>query len=215
MTPDSVVYLVDDDPGVRRAMARLLRAAGYQVATYGSAAEFLEAKSPDGPGCLVLDVRMPEVGGLELQQSLLRSGQSRPIVFITGHGDIPTSVQAMKAGAVDFLTKPVAEKDLLAAVDRALARDATERQKRTADQSLRDRVARLSSRERQIFELVTAGLLNKQIGARLGTGERTVKLHRARVMKKLEAESTADLVRIAERLGIEPANVSPLDIRKQ
>jgi len=214
MNPAATILLVDDDPGVRRAIARLLRSAGYQVTAFESAQEFLAAQVPEGPGCLVLDVRMPEVGGLELQQMLERSNQLRPIVFITGHGDVPTSVQAMKAGAVDFLTKPVAEADLLAAVERALARDAEERRKRAADQVLRDRLARLSARERQIFELVAAGLLNKQIGARLGTGERTVKLHRARVMKKLEADSTADLVRIAERLGIMPGGVSPLDVRK-
>lgn len=214
MMPESIVYLVDDDPGVRRGIARLLRSAGHQVTAFESAAEFLAAQLPDGPSCLVLDVRMPEVDGLELQQMLERSQQSRPIVFISGHGDVPTSVQAMKAGAVDFLTKPVAEEQLLAAVMRALSRDAEERRKRSADQDLRDRVGKLSARERQIFELVAAGLLNKQIGARLGTGERTVKLHRARVMKKLEADSTADLVRIAERLGIGRGDISPLDVRK-
>lgn len=215
MTAEPVVFLVDDDAGVRRALARLLRAAGHQVSAFESAAQFLAAGVADQPGCLLLDVRMPEVGGLELQRALEADNHFRAIVFITGHGDVPTSVQAMKAGAVDFLTKPVAEEELLAAVGRALERDAAHRRKRGADQELRDRVARLSARERQVFELVTAGLLNKQIGVRLGTGERTVKLHRARVMQKLEAQSTADLVRIAERLGIVTPGVSPLDAKQR
>ncbi len=214
MSQQPIVHLVDDDESVRRALTRLLTAAGHRVTAYESAGAYLSADVVEGPGCLVLDVRMPEVGGLELQQQLARSSRERPIVFISAHGDVPTSVRAMKAGAVDFLTKPVGEEELLSAVARALTRDTEERVKREADRALWDRVARLSARERQIFELVSSGLLNKQIGARLGTGERTVKLHRARVMKKLGAESTADLVRIAERLGIEDRGVSPLDIRK-
>jgi FixJ family two-component response regulator len=213
MNPEPVVFLVDDDPGVRRALARLLRAAGHQVSTFDSAAHFLAAGVADQPGCLVLDVRMPEVGGLELQRALEADHQFRAIVFITGHGDVPTSVQAMKAGAVDFLTKPVAEEELLAAVGRALERDAEHRRKREADQVLPGPGGPPFGAGAQVFELVAAGLLNKQIGVRLGTGERTVKLHRARVMQKLEAQSTADLVRIAERLGIATPGVSPLDAK--
>jgi FixJ family two-component response regulator len=200
--PASIVYLVDDDASVRRAFARLLRSAGHQVEAFGSAQEFLKGDRRDaGPACVVLDLQMPGLSGLDLQRELLARGIGLPIVFITGHGDILSSVRAMKAGAVDFLLKPVSGHDVLGAVEQALARDARERVRRGELDDLRARAATLTPREQEVMELVAQGLLNKQIAARLGTGEKTVKVHRGRVMHKMQVESLPDLVRAVERLG--------------
>lgn len=196
------VFLVDDDASVRRAVARLLRSARYQVETFGSAAEFLGAdRWPAAPACVVIDLRMPAMDGLDLQAELRVRELPLPVVFLTGHGDVPSSVSAMKAGAVDFLAKPVMDDDLLRAVETALAQDTRERQRREELRSLRARAESLTPRERQVMELVAEGLLNKQIAARLGTAEKTVKVHRGRVMEKMRFVSVADLVRAVERLG--------------
>jgi FixJ family two-component response regulator len=196
------VFLVDDDASVRRAVARLLRSARYHVETFGSAAEFLGAdRRPAAPACVVIDLRMPAMDGLDLQTELRVRGLPLPVVFLTGHGDVPSSVSAMKAGAVDFLAKPVLDEDLLRAVETALAQDARERKRREELRALRARAETLTPRERQVMELVAEGLLNKQIASRLGTAEKTVKVHRGRVMEKMQFVSVADLVRAVERLG--------------
>lgn len=194
-----MVHVVDDDESWRIAVSRLLRAAGYEVCTYASAGEFALGLDQGLNGCLLLDVRMPGPSGLELQASLARHGLSLPVVFLTGHGDIPMSVRAMKAGAIDFLTKPVQSAQLLAAIDTALARDADNRRTRAYRQECQDRLDRLTPREREVFERVIAGQPNKQIAAELNAAERTIKAHRARVMEKMEAASLADLVRLAEQ----------------
>ena len=181
---------------------RLLRAAGHAVEAFASAREFLARERDDGPGCLVLDLRMPEMTGLELQDALERAGYAIPVVFVSGHGDIPASVKAMKAGAIDFLTKPVQNRDLLQAVERALARDRAARAARAERDAARARMARLTPRERQVCALVATGLLNKQIAAELGTGEKNIKLHRAHVMEKLGVGSVAELVRLVDRAGL-------------
>lgn len=198
-----MVFVVDDDPSVRKSLDRLLRSAGYQVQTYDSARTFLGRAPVAGetPQCLILDVRMPGVSGLDLQTLLRNSGSKLPIVFSTGFGDVTSSVRAMKIGAVDFLTKPIDEGELLSAVDRGLALDVEFRKADAVMASLRTRLGRLTPRERQVFALVVTGLLNKQIAGRLGTCERTIKVHRARIMKKMEAGSVAELVRMAVRLG--------------
>jgi len=199
-----LVFVVDDDPSVRKSLDRLLRSVGYQVQTYDSARAFM-GRSPlppnDTPQCLILDVRMPGVSGLDLQTSLRNSGYRIPIVFSTGFGDVTSSVRAMKVGAVDFLTKPIDEEELLSAVDRGLSLDVELRRVDAVLSSLKGRLGRLTPRERQVFALVVTGLLNKQIAGRLGTCERTIKVHRARIMKKMEAGSVAELVRMAVRLG--------------
>lgn len=197
-----MVHVVDDDPSVRKSLDRLLRSVGYQVQTYDSARAFL-GRSPlsDTPQCLILDVRMPGVSGLDLQTSLRSSGSKIPIVFSTGFGDVTSSVRAMKIGAVDFLTKPIDEQELLSAVDRGLSLDVECRRVDAVMTALKGRLGRLTPRERQVFALVVTGLLNKQIAGRLGTCERTIKVHRARIMKKMEAGSVAELVRMAVRLG--------------
>jgi FixJ family two-component response regulator len=200
MTSAPTVFVVDDDPQVRRAVGRLLTSAGYRVELFGSAIQFLESTDGDRPGCLVIDLRLPGLNGIDLFNLLQTSGKSVPIVFMTGYGDVPTSVQAMKAGAVDFLTKPVEEDDLLEAIGRALARDVEIRERRAEHQELVGRRATLTRRERQVFDLVVQGLLNKQIAGYLGTTEQTVKVHRGRVMQKMQASSIAQLVHIAERL---------------
>lgn len=199
-----VVYIVDDDESVRRGFARLLRTAGYSVTTFVSANQFLKSPIPDGPGCIVLDVHLPGLSGLDLQEALSVSGRPLPIVFITGFGDIPTSVKAMKAGAVDFLAKPVDAETLLAAVAQALERDVTATRERDEFRALTAKVDTLSVREQQVFALVAAGRLNKQAAARLNISEKTIKVHRARVMQKMGARSLAELVRMADRLGIRP-----------
>jgi FixJ family two-component response regulator len=199
--PHVMVHVVDDDAGMRKALGRMFEAAGYGVRTYASAGEFLIADKADEPACLVLDVRMPGPSGLELQSALARQEDPLPVVFLTGHGDIPMTVRALKAGAVDFLTKPVDKRTLLAAVDAALAQAASRRAEREELAGLQARYAALSSREREVFAQVVTGKLNKQIAGDIGAAERTVKAHRAKVMEKMQAGSVADLVRMAERLG--------------
>ena len=199
----STVFLIDDDSSVRRALTRLIKSAGYPVLAFASAGEFLENNVPsDGPACLVLDIRMPGLSGLDLQGELQKRDSILPIIFITGHGDIPMSVQAMKAGAVDFLPKPVKDKELLHAIEQALARAGRENADRGEIADIRRRSVTLTPREREVMELVVTGMINKQIAYELGTVEKTIKIHRARVMEKMKAGSLADLVRIAERIGI-------------
>jgi FixJ family two-component response regulator len=199
------VYAVDDEPATLKAVARLLRAAGWAVAPFASPEEFLAKLDPAAPGCLVLDMSMPKLSGLEVQQALEARGCALPVVFLTGRSDVPSSVKAMKQGAADFLTKPVDELDLLAAVQRAVARDAAARKDRAEVGAIQARIATLTPREHEVLERVISGKLNKQIAAELGTAEKTVKVHRGRVMEKTGAASVADLVRIAERAGIRPA----------
>lgn len=199
------VFLVDDEPELRHALERLLCAEGMEVAGFGSAAEFLDALTDDDVGCVVLDVAMPGLDGLQLQQRLAGSRARLAIVFLTGHGDIPMSVQAVKAGAVDFLTKPVRSANLLRAVQAALEQAGAQQSVAQASADVRARYEQLTPREREVFAHVIAGRLNKVIAARLGTSEQTVKVHRGRVMDKLGVGSVADLVRAAQQLGVEPA----------
>ena len=198
---ESIVYVIDDDPSIRDAIKSLIRSVGMRVETFGSAQEFMAGSRPDAPACLVLDVRMPGLSGLDLQRDLSDAGIRIPIIFITGHGDIPMSVRAMKAGAIEFLTKPFRDQDLLDAISEAIERDRAMRQQEAGVADLRSRFERLTAREREVMELVVAGLLNKQIAARLGISEITVKLHRHRVMEKMQADSLAELVRMSERLS--------------
>jgi FixJ family two-component response regulator len=198
------VFIVDDDPAVLKSLSRLLRAARLAVVTFPSPQDFLARHDPGLPGCLVLDVAMPGLNGLELQQALIAGGHELPIVFLTGHGDIPMSVQAMKRGAVDFLTKPVNDDDLLTAVHSAVEQDRLQRQVRAEVTEIRQRLASLTPREREVLEHVLAGHLNKQTAADLGAAEKTIKVHRARVMEKMKVQSVAELVHLAERAGIVP-----------
>ena len=203
MTEKFTVYLVDDDPGVLKALSRLLRARGYEVKPYASPQLFLEEHDVAVPGCAVLDVSMPGLDGLELQRALTASVSShRPVVFITGKGDIPTSVRAMKAGAIDFLTKPVKDKDLFDAISRAEATDTQSRQHYSELESIQAKIETLTPREREVLLHVVAGRLNKQIAADLGTVEKTIKVHRSRMMEKLGIRTIADLVRMAGKLGL-------------
>jgi FixJ family two-component response regulator len=199
-----IIHIVDDDPSFRTAVTRLLRAAKYEVRGYASASEFLESASCNAPGCILLDLRMPGVGGLDLQQSLARMEERLPIIFLTGHGDIPASVRAMKAGAVDFLTKPIRRETLLGAVENALGVDAKGRAAREVLRELQNRYENLTPREREVLAHVVSGKLNKQIAFDLGTAERTIKAHRAAIMEKLHVQSVAELVRLAQELGVEP-----------
>jgi len=198
----SIVFVVDDDASLREAIKSLLRSVGLQVEVFGRAADFLKKKLPDVESCLVLDIRLPGVSGLDFQAELAKANIHIPIVFITGHGDIPMTVRAMKAGAVEFLTKPFRDQDLLDAVQIALDRDRTRRAEDMAVRELRAHFDALTPREQQVISLVTAGLMNKQIAAELGVSEITVKVHRGSVMKKMGARSLADLVRMADALGI-------------
>ena len=197
-----IVHVVDDDASWRISVQRLLSTAGYRVLLHESAENFLEAADLEGPGCVLLDMRMPGLSGLELQQRIAERHQTRPIVFISGHGDIPTSVLAMRSGAEDFLTKPVETEVLLGAVERAIRRDREDRYRHEHLALLRSRVATLTPTERKVFDLVVRGKLNKQIAFTLGTSERTIKAHRHSVMQKLQVNSVAEAVSIAERLGI-------------
>jgi FixJ family two-component response regulator len=206
--PKSIVFVVDDDPLVRDSVADLLGSAGFAAETFGSAMEFIRAKRPDVSACLILDVELPDLSGLDLQTDLAKSGVEVPIIFLTGHGDIPRSVRAMKAGAVEFLTKPFRGEELVDAVRQALVRDGDFRKQRSETSELRERLGRLTPRERQVLALVVTGLLNKQIAGELGTSELTIKAHRGRVMRKMRAASLADLVRMAEKLKISPPQLS-------
>jgi FixJ family two-component response regulator len=197
-----VIFIVDDDASVRKSLTRVMVSAGYAVEAFASAREFLERERLAGPGCLVLDVRMPGLSGLDLQEALAGTSRRLPIVFITGHGDISMSVKAMKSGAADFLTKPYDVEQLLAAVDRAVTKDAKTLGEEGQTAEVLDRVKQLTPRETEVFALVVTGLLNKQIAGELGIGEKTVKVHRARVMEKMQAGSVAELVRLADRAGV-------------
>jgi len=196
------VFVVDDNPSVRKSLARVLAAVGYTVEAFASAREFLARPPHPGPCCLVLDVRMPGLSGIQLQEMLAATGRRLSIVFVTGHADVPTSVRAMKAGAVDLLTKPVDAQDLIVAIQRAVTRDELDRVAEARRTEIQRRVSLLTARETEVFALVVTGMLNKQIGAALGIGEKTVKVHRARVMEKMRAGSVAELVRLADEAGV-------------
>jgi FixJ family two-component response regulator len=198
------VFLVDDDPGVLKALSRLLRAHGYDVRCFASPKEFLRDHEAALPGCALLDVSMPGLDGLELQRAMTAAGIQRPIIFITGKGDIPTTVRAMKAGAIDFLTKPLSDKHLLSAIARAEEQDANNRTRQAELALIRDRIASLTPREREVLTHVVAGRLNKQIAGALGTVEKIIKVHRSRMMEKLGVHTVADLVRLAAKAGISP-----------
>ncbi|POP70143.1 response regulator transcription factor [Pseudomonas syringae] len=199
-TEEPIIYVLDDDLSVRSSLEDLLASVGLRSMLFGSTREFLDTPRPDAPGCLILDIRMPGMSGLDFQEHMARSGISLPVIFITGHGDIPMSVRAMKAGAVEFLTKPFRDQDLLDAIQQGLAQDRSRRQSAAVEAELQRRHASLNLGEQKVMELVVSGLLNKQIAARLNVSEITVKVRRGSVMRKMEADSLADLVKFAERL---------------
>ena len=199
---EPIVFVIDDDPSVRRAIRRLIGSVGLQVELFGSAKEFLHSRRPDAPSCLVLDIRLPGISGLDFQRELAVANVHIPIIFITAHGDIPMTVRAMKAGAVEFLTKPFHDQDLLDAINVALERDHAKRKQEAEIAILRQRWESLTPREREVLPLVVSGLLNKQIAGEIGTSETTVKVHRGQLMRKMGSDSLAELVRLAERIGI-------------
>jgi two-component system response regulator FixJ len=207
MNGGTTVFVVDDDPSIRRALTRLIQSVGLSVESYASAQEFLQACDAERAGCLVLDIRMPQLSGLDLQQMLASHNIELPIIFITGHGDVPTSVRAMKAGALDLIQKPFQDQELLDAIQRAIARDLELRKRRAEHTSAARRAALLTPREREVFCLVVAGMMNKEIAAKLGISEKTIKVHRARVMEKMQARSVAELVVLSQAAGVSATKV--------
>jgi FixJ family two-component response regulator len=197
-----IVFVVDDESAVGVSIKRLLHSVGLEARHFTSASEFLRAKRPDAPGCLVLDVRLPDLSGLDLQQELAKANVDLPVIFVTGHADIPMTVRAMKAGAVEFLTKPFREQELLEAVQRAISRHRQTRDQRASMRVLQSRYDLLTPREREVYPLVASGLLNKQVAAELNASEKTIKVHRGQLMQKMEAHSLSDLIRMAEQLGV-------------
>ncbi|HXM69063.1 MAG TPA: response regulator transcription factor [Candidatus Acidoferrum sp.] len=197
-----IVFVVDDESAVGVSIKRLLHSVGLEARHFTSASEFLRAKRPDAPGCIVLDVRLPDLSGLDLQQELAKANVDLPVIFVTGHADIPMTVRAMKAGAVEFLTKPFREQELLEAVQRAISRHRQTRDQRASMRVLQSRYELLTPREREVFPLVASGLLNKQVAGELNASEKTIKVHRGQLMQKMEAHSLSDLIRMAEQLGV-------------
>jgi RNA polymerase sigma factor (sigma-70 family) len=206
--PESIVFVVDDDPSIRRAIQRPIRSVGLQVEVFGSAQEFLVSKRSDAPSCLVLDIRLPGMSGLDFQRELANADIHIPIIFITAHGDIPMTVRAMKAGAVEFLTKPFRDQDLLDAIHIALTRDRVRREREAEISVLQERFETLTPREREVVALVVYGMLNRQIAAELRTAENTVKVHRSRAMQKMQAQSLAELVKMVEKIQLPGAKSS-------
>ncbi len=202
---DPIVFIVDDDDSVRKALTRLINSVGLNVETFASADDFLKRESHNGPACLVLDIRMPGLSGLDLQDELVAAGRTLPIIFVSGHGNIPLSVRAMKAGAVDFIEKPFEDQSLLDAINHSLKKDRQAKLEQAELREIQRRVDSLTPREREVFAHVVSGKLNKQIAFKLGTSERTIKAHRARVMKKMQANTLTDLIRLAEKVGPYPA----------